>query len=126
VPTRRTSPRETFAKIGIVAEPKKPPGRPPKFTHDVAWRVIALLSAGATVKDAAADVGVTPRAIQSWRRRAYSRDPGDREFVEFERALTRGWIAAAESGQRSRIVDARPLQSLDELLRDLASEFDVD
>jgi hypothetical protein len=101
---------------------KKPPGRPPKFTHDVAWRVIALLAAGSTVKDAAADVDVTPRAIQTWRKRAYSRDPADRAFVEFERALQRGLIAAAEIDQRPAREISMPnieIQPLDELLRDL-------
>jgi hypothetical protein len=103
----------------------KKPGRPPKFTPEVAWRVIALLSAGTTVDAAAVDVGVTPRSIQAWRRRAYSRAPADRGYVEFERALQRGLLAAAQTAERSRIVEARPLQSLDEFLRDLAVDLDL-
>ena len=82
-----------------MAGAKKPPGRPPTFTHDVAWRVIGLLTAGSTVKDAAAEVGVTPRAIQLWRARAYSSRQEDATFVAFEQSLQRGLLAAAKAGQ---------------------------
>jgi transposase-like protein len=107
-----------------VAGAKKPPGRPPRFTPDVAWRVIALLTAGSTVEATAADVGVTPRSIQAWRSRAWSHDPADRQYVEFERAIQRGRLAAAEVGQRSRLVDeSTELQPLDELFADLDADF---
>jgi hypothetical protein len=110
--------------MGVVPSAKKTPGRPPKFTPDVAWRVIALLSAGATVKATAADVDVTPRAIQSWRARAYSSRPEDRLYVEFEQALTRGLIASAESGQRASAVNGpTEPRALADVFTDLERDF---
>jgi hypothetical protein len=48
----------------------RPPGRPSALTHDVAWRLIGLIVAGRTITDAAAEVGVSPRSVRRWRRRA--------------------------------------------------------
>jgi hypothetical protein len=81
--------------------------------------LLARLVAGYTNSAAAQAVGITPRTLQLWRKRAYSTRPEDQPFVEFERALQRGLLAAAEVGQpraRDLVVPA----TLDELLADLA------
>jgi hypothetical protein len=74
-------------------------GRPPKFT-EVAWPLIAQLVAGKSVTAAAAEVSVSRRSVQAWRKRAYSARPEDQPYVEFERAIWLGRVAAAETGQR--------------------------
>jgi hypothetical protein len=84
----------------------------------------ALLIAGHTLVDASHEVGVTPRAVQKWRRRAYSRDPRDADCVAFEQMLQRGLLAAAEVGQttstsQSYEVDALGLQPLSALLAEI-------
>ena len=84
--------------------------------------MIAELAVGSTLKHAAAAASVTPRVVQQWRARAYSRDPADQPFVDFERALQRGLLAAAEVGQ-PRVDAGMKLQPLDELYADLS---DVD
>jgi hypothetical protein len=98
-------------------------GRPPKFT-EVAWPLLAQLVAGRTFTAAAAEVGVSPRSVQLWRKRAYSSRPEDQPYVEFEQALQRGRLAAAETGQRvaepGAVVDPAGLATLDELLAEFA------
>jgi hypothetical protein len=108
------------------------PGRPSKLTNETAWRVIALLAVGSTLEAAARDVGVTPRAIQLWRQRAYSREPADQPFVEFEQALTRALIARGEIEQRTRmpgtgvgdVPGTSAAQPFAELLADFARDLD--
>lgn len=93
-------------------------GRPSKLTNDTAWTLVGLLVAGRTLNDAAAAVGVSPRTVQRWRKRAYSSRPEDAAYVEIEQALWRGKLAAAEYGQR-RVETPVALVPLDELYRDL-------
>src|SRR5262249_2624864 len=88
----------------------RPPGRPSKLAHDVAWRLIALIVSGVPIAHAAADVGVDRRSIERWRRRAYSSRPEDQLCVELEQGLQRGLLAAAEVGQRR--VTLEPLDVL--------------
>jgi hypothetical protein len=64
--------------------------------------------------------------VQLWRKRAYSSRPEDRPYVEFEQALQRGKLAAAETGQRVAepvaVVDPGELPTLEELLAPFAVE----
>jgi Homeodomain-like domain len=62
-------------------------GRPTKLTGDVADRLVDVLAAGATLHDAAAIVGISPRTLRAWRRRAWSRAPEDAPFVKLERRV---------------------------------------
>jgi hypothetical protein len=75
-------------------------GRPAKFTPALGWQLVALLVAGASLGHACAEVGISVRTAQRWRARAWSRDPADAPYVEIERALWVGRVAAAQVGQR--------------------------
>jgi Homeodomain-like domain len=61
-------------------------GRPSKLTPRLAAEIVAKLTAGASVTTAAAEVGISRRTFQMWRRRAYSRDPRDLAYVAVELA----------------------------------------
>ena len=105
--------REKSSKISapVPAKNPRPPGRPTKLDDVVADRLVALVSAGATITDAAAELGVTRRTVQLWRARAWSRDPRDAPHVELERRLRdalAGGVGAA----------GQPTRSLDELAPD--------
>jgi hypothetical protein len=102
-------------------QPRRP-GRPSTF-EEVRWEVVGLLVAGNTLAAAAAEVGVTPRAVQLWRRRAYSSRPEDQPFVAFEKALMRGLLAAAEAGQE--VLAVPPSLPLDELLAEFEGDLDL-
>jgi hypothetical protein len=67
----------------------RPPGRPAKLNDELADRLVTLVAAGVPLSSAATTLGVTSRAIQVWRRRAYSTRPQDRPHVELERRLLR-------------------------------------
>jgi hypothetical protein len=62
-------------------------GRPSKLNNRVADRLVALVSAGSTLADAAHELGVAPRTITGWRARAWSRRPQDSTCVQLERRL---------------------------------------
>jgi hypothetical protein len=66
-----------------------PPGRPTKLTPALADRLVELFGTGATTKTVAAEVGVHPRSVQGWRRRAWSARPEDRPYVELEQRIQR-------------------------------------
>jgi hypothetical protein len=116
--------RQTGSCVGE----KKMRGRPPKFT-EVAWPLIAQLVAGKSVTAAAAEVGVSRRSVQAWRKRAYSARPEDQPYVAFEQALQRGKLAAAETGQRvaepGALFNPAGLPTLDELLADFAVDVGI-
>jgi hypothetical protein len=97
-------------------------GRPAKFTPDLGWRLVALLVAGVPLVRACEELGISPRTAQRWRARAWSRDPADQAYVEIERALWVGRVAAAELGQPSHREDVAELQPLDDVLADFARD----
>ena len=107
------------ARISVTTNAKKSPGRPSKLTPDVANTIVAMIAAGNTVASAAAAADVTPRAIQHWRARAYSRRPEDRAYVELEQFLQRAKLAAAEYEPQLRREPDPDKPTLEELLRDL-------
>jgi hypothetical protein len=89
-------------------------GRPPRFSDDVAWKLTASILAGNTISDAEAEIGVSRRRVQLWRRRAWSQRPEDEPYVRLEQAIERGFAARAEIAERPVA-----LQPLDDLLADL-------
>ena len=62
-------------------------GRPSALTPETADRLVALVAAGTTLTDAARVLGVVPRTVTNWRRRAWSREPRDGPYIDLEKRL---------------------------------------
>jgi hypothetical protein len=75
---------------------QKPGGRPSKLP-ELADRLVELMAGGATVTAAAAELGISRRTLQTWRARAYSREPHDRPHVLLEQRVQAARVEAAAS-----------------------------
>ncbi len=62
-------------------------GRPSKLSPARADQLVHLVASGATCAQAARTVGLAPRTVVGWRRRAWSREPRDAPYIELERRL---------------------------------------
>jgi hypothetical protein len=73
--------------FSVGAAEKRARGRPPKLTHELRDQLLAQLTAGAGLAEAAPASGISARTLRSWRQRAWSVRPEDRPYVALERAL---------------------------------------
>jgi transposase-like protein len=84
--------------VGPAENRRRGRGRPTLLGPEVADALVAEVTAGALLEDAARAAGVSPRTLRSWRARAWSSRPEDAPFIELERrlraALPDGRIAA--------------------------------
>ncbi|HEY2201408.1 MAG TPA: helix-turn-helix domain-containing protein [Solirubrobacteraceae bacterium] len=98
-------------------------GRPSKLDASTSAQLAAKLLAGASVTQAAREVGVSRRTLTGWLAQAWSRDERDRAQVELVKTLVRGEKAYGAIGRRLTVPSApirdAPLRPLDELLHDL-------
>ena len=109
-----TAPPTTRRKKVVKIEPcerqkNRRRGRPTLLTAVLAEDIARRVESGTSLRDAALDCGISPRTLRSWRQRAWSPRPEDRQYVALEQrviqALARRaaeadvperWEAAAE------------------------------
>jgi hypothetical protein len=74
-------------EVVSAAENRRTRGRPIKLTPEIADTLVAQLTLGATLEDAAHIAGISSRTLRAWRARAWSKDASDAPFVELEKRV---------------------------------------
>jgi transposase-like protein len=82
-------------------------GRPGLLTPELADALVARVSDGATIDEAARSVGISARSVRAWRRRAWSSSPTDAPYIALERRLLQAQALASPPAVDWRAIAAR-------------------